>query len=101
MIILKYKYGRLGNQLFRFVHFIAFGKENKVHVSFPGFYDYAKYFIGTKNNLLCSYPEICISLSIPNPIRKIIYDSVPLLKRLSIRLDLQKQWYHHLTLFKN
>ena len=35
------------------------------------------------------------------PIRKIIYDSVPLLKRLSIRLDFQKQWYHHLTLFKN
>ncbi|MEO8472835.1 MAG: alpha-1,2-fucosyltransferase [Chryseolinea sp.] len=58
MLILIYKYGgRLGNRLFAFSHIIAFSRSFNIKVRYPAFDEYAKYFKGTAENLVCQYPE--------------------------------------------
>lgn len=57
MLILLYKYGgRLGNRLFAFSHIIAFARAYNVKVRYPAFDEFAKYFKGTAENLVCQYP---------------------------------------------
>ncbi len=75
---------------------IAFGIENKTFVAYPGFNEYAKYFKGTQNNIFCSFPAIKIPLIIPEKVRFILFKSVPLLKRLFLKLKFRKKIYSHI-----
>ena len=56
MIIIGNKYGKLGNRLFTFAHFVANAIEHDYKISYPGFYEYSHYFKGTEKNLLTTYP---------------------------------------------
>ncbi len=55
MIIIVRRPGQLGNSLFHYAHFIAFGIEKKIHIANPAFYEYASYFEGSHNSLISSY----------------------------------------------
>lgn len=57
MLIISRGYGRLGNRLSQFAHFIAFAKEYNLRIINPYFCKYAKYFEATKDNFLCSFPK--------------------------------------------
>ena len=96
MVIIKENYGRLANRLWQFSYLIAFGIENNVYVSYPGFKEYAKYFLGTQNNLFCSFPSIELPILIPEFLRSIIFKSVPWLKRFFIKLKLNQKFYSHI-----
>jgi hypothetical protein len=56
VVIISDKFGQLGNRLFLFAHFIANAIEFDYKVCYPGFHEYAHYFIGTKGNYFCTYP---------------------------------------------
>jgi len=56
ILIINSKIGQLGNSLLVSSHVIASAIENNLLVINIPFDDYAEFFIGTKNNLLCSYP---------------------------------------------
>lgn len=56
MLIIARRYGRLGNRLLTFAHFIANGIEYQYRVFDPAFDEYAKYFVGTEQQLLALYP---------------------------------------------
>lgn len=47
MIIISNKPGQLGNLLFIYANFLAYGLENNVRVLNPSFYDYKNYFTNT------------------------------------------------------
>lgn len=96
MVIIKEKYGQLGNRLWQFAYLIAFGLENNITISYPGFDDYAKYFQFTKKNIFCSLPGIYSPALIPDKVRSLIFESVPLLKRILLRLDKNKSIYNHI-----
>jgi hypothetical protein len=57
MLVICSRAGGLGNRLFVFAHFIANAIEFNYEVVNPGFFDYAKYFKKTCNDLLCRYPS--------------------------------------------
>ena len=96
MIILKEKYGQLGNRLWQFSHLLAFSKEYNLFISYPGFNDYADYFEGTKNNLFCSYPMIYVPFKIPKIVRKLIFNSVSLIKRILLKINKFNIIYKHI-----
>lgn len=56
MLIIGQEYGRLGNRLITFAHFIANAIEYKYQVLDPAFSEYARYFVGTSAHLLSQYP---------------------------------------------
>tara|TARA_B100000686_G_C16805268_1_gene989585 strand:+ start:8496 stop:9575 length:1080 start_codon:yes stop_codon:yes gene_type:complete len=96
LIIIKGHYGALGNRLWQFAYLIAFGIENKIIISYPGFYEYAKYFNLTRNNIFCSFPSISIPFKVPEYIRCKYFNSVPLVKRLLLRINrINKIYSHH------
>ncbi|TQD23846.1 alpha-1,2-fucosyltransferase [Methanolobus vulcani] len=57
MIVIAKKYGRLGNRLILFAHFIAFGIEHNVKIANPSFGDYAEHFQNISDDLFCRYPS--------------------------------------------
>ena len=75
MIIISNKPGQLGNLLFIYANFLAYGLENKVKVFNPSFYQYHKYFKSTSSS----------SLSI----NKIIYTFCYLTARILFRLKIK------------
>jgi hypothetical protein len=56
MFVIANKYGRLGNRLQLFAHFIAFAVEHDHKVANPAFLEYAELFETTKYDLFCRYP---------------------------------------------
>jgi hypothetical protein len=56
MLIIGSKQGQLGNRLLLFAHFIANALEYGYEVWNPSFYDYAKYFEGTRHDFFCRFP---------------------------------------------
>ena len=56
MYILSMKYGRLCNRLFNAAHILALSIENKHTFVNLAFYEYAKYFRATRNDIFCRYP---------------------------------------------
>lgn len=50
------KYGRLCNRLFNSAHILALAIENKHTFVNLAFYEYAKYFRATQNDIFCRYP---------------------------------------------
>ena len=56
MVIITDKCGRLANRLFLFAYFIANAIEFNYRICYPVFSDYAHYFQGTTNDILCRYP---------------------------------------------
>ena len=100
MLIIKDHYGRLGNRLWQFSYLIAFGYENNIIVSYPGFKEYAHYFEGTKNNYFCSFPALNLPFTPPAFWRELVFKSVPLAKRIFTRLNVNKSIYQHKS-FKN
>lgn len=56
MFIIARKYGRLGNRLQLFAHFVAFAIENNQKIVNPAFLEYADLFQNTANDLFCRYP---------------------------------------------
>lgn len=56
MYILSMKYGRLCNRLFNSAHILALAIENKHTFVNLAFYEYAKYFRATQNDIFCRYP---------------------------------------------
>lgn len=56
MIIVAGRFGRLGNRLILFSHFIAFALEQRVRLCNPYFKDYAQHFETTQGDPLCRYP---------------------------------------------
>ncbi len=66
MVIISDTFGQLGNRLFLFAHFIANAKEFDYRVCYPGFQEYAHYFTGTRNSLVCQYPA-----GEPSPVKRI------------------------------
>lgn len=56
MLIIAAKSGQLGNRLLLFANFIAWAIEHNFTVLNPAFEEYAEFFTGTANNLLCCYP---------------------------------------------
>lgn len=56
MFILSMKYGRLCNRLFNSAHILALAIENKHTFVNLAFYEYAKYFRATQNDIFCRYP---------------------------------------------
>ena len=100
MLIIKDHYGRLGNRLWQFSYLIAFGYENNIIVSYPGFKEYAHYFEGTKNNYCCSFPALNLPFTPPAFWRELVFKSVPLAKRIFTRLNVNKNIYQHKS-FKN
>lgn len=57
MVVIGNNSGQLGNRLFLFAHFISNAIELKYEVFYPGFYDYAHYFVGTTEDFFCRYPS--------------------------------------------
>lgn len=47
MIFISNKPGQLGNLLFIYGHFLAYGKEHRVRIVNPAFYEYSAYFTST------------------------------------------------------
>lgn len=56
MIVVCDKPGRLGNRLFVFANLITCAAEHGLRVANPSFDEYAEYFRGTRDDLLCRYP---------------------------------------------
>ncbi len=56
MLVFSYKCGQLGNRLFAFAHIIAAAEANGLRVVNLSFDEYAPYFEGTHNDVLCRYP---------------------------------------------
>lgn len=56
MFILSKKYGRLCNRLFNSAHILALAIEHKHTFVNLSFYEYAKYFRATQNDIFCRYP---------------------------------------------
>jgi hypothetical protein len=56
VIVIADKVGQLGNRLFHFGHFAAFGHAHGVAVANPGFGDYAAYFPAFARDVLCRVP---------------------------------------------
>jgi len=56
MIVIARKYGQLGNRLMLFARFIAASLDLGVPVANLSFYDYARYFRSTRDDLYCRYP---------------------------------------------
>jgi hypothetical protein len=50
------KYGRLCNRLFNSAHILALAIENNHTFANLAFYDYAKFFRATQNDIFCRYP---------------------------------------------
>lgn len=65
ILVINSKIGQLGNSLLVSSHVIASAIENNLLVINIPFDDYAEFFIGTKNNLLCSYPYSLVYFPIP------------------------------------
>jgi hypothetical protein len=57
MVIIASKPGQLGNSLFLFANFIAFGIEQGVSIANPAFDQYASYFQGSAGSIISSYPS--------------------------------------------
>jgi len=89
MIVIINKPGQLGNRLFVFAHCIACAAEHGLRISNPSFDEYAPFFVGTRNDLLCRYPRPVRPLP-PAPItRRAFFQSVNLLGLTVTRLGLQ------------
>jgi hypothetical protein len=56
MIVVMTSPGRLGNKLFLFAHFIAFGIEHRCAIVNLSFEPYEKYFAPTRQICLCPFP---------------------------------------------
>lgn len=56
MIVITGDYGQLGNRLVVFANFIAAAQEHGFRVANPSFHAYARYFEGTRADLLCRFP---------------------------------------------
>ena len=56
MIVIADKVGQLGNRLFHFAHFVAFGRTHDVAVANPGFGDFAAFFPEFSSDPLCRFP---------------------------------------------
>lgn len=71
-LIIGKKSGRLGNRLMLFAHIIAFAKENDFKVFNFAFFEYARYFESTRDDIFCRYP--IKTLAIPSlKIRILLY----------------------------
>jgi hypothetical protein len=56
VIVIADKVGQLGNRLFHFAHFVAFGRSHDVAVANPGFGDFASFFPELSSDPLCRVP---------------------------------------------
>jgi hypothetical protein len=72
MLIFSYKCGQLGNRLFAYAHIIAAAEANGLRVINLSFDEYAQFFEGTHNDLLCRYPPSS-SLIKSNRIRSYLF----------------------------
>src|SRR5437764_532388 len=90
MIVISGKPGQLGNMLFLFAHFIAFGVERKITIKAPAFSEYADYFTSTHKGLIPSYPARRSILRGPW-LRKLIYQISFLLSRVIFKLGLKNR----------
>jgi len=81
VLVIKEKYGRLGNRIWQFAHVIAFCIENGFSVSNPSFAEYSKYFKLTSRDLLCRYPARKTLLH-SDLLREALYSGLPALFRV-------------------
>ena len=91
MVIITDKYGNLGlgNRLFLFAHFIANAIEFDYKISYPGFYEYAQYFIGTRSSFFCSYPAKTSLIRSCNPAQYFVTSGINVFTTCSRKLKLQ------------
>jgi hypothetical protein len=73
MIVVCHKMGQLGNRLFLFAHLIAAAAERNSSVWFPGFTDYAQYFLGPSKGIIPRYPAPERAFVWPSMIRELPY----------------------------
>lgn len=57
MLIFSNKCGRLANRIFAFAHVIAVARSNNLKVINLSFDEYAEFFMGTADDILCRYPR--------------------------------------------
>lgn len=74
MLVISAKSGQLGNRLLLFANFIAFAIENTLTVLNPAFEEYAEFFQGTAQNILCCYPPLPVLLPGNRKLRKFYYN---------------------------
>ena len=81
MIVIADRVGQLGNRLFHFAHFIAFGRKHGVTVANPGFGEYAAHFPALAGDPLCRVPPRTARVRATRWSRDAAYSAVALLAR--------------------
>jgi hypothetical protein len=84
VIVIADKFGQLGNRLFHFGHFIAFGRSHGVTVANPGFGDYAGHFPTFAGDPLCRIPVRDSPIPATARTRSVAYRASSLLARAPV-----------------
>lgn len=84
MIIISNKPGQLGNLLFIYGHFLAYGKEHEVRIVNPAFYNYGSYFASTSGFSFFR--------------NKVAYTCCYGLSRILVRLHIKNRFIHVVAL---
>lgn len=96
-VIISYRPGQLGNMLFLFSNFIAWGIEKNVCVKAPAFEKYAEYFNSTQYALTPSYPSRN-SLIKSTRLRKLIFIASSLSAKIIFRLKLNNRLFSSINI---
>jgi hypothetical protein len=83
LVVIVDKVGQLGNRLFHFAHFIAFGEAYGVRIANPGFEDFANYFPAFSEDALCRYPAVRSPIPATERTRDLAFRIVARLARAS------------------
>ncbi len=90
-IVISSKPGQLGNMLFLFSHFIAFGIEKNILIKAPAFEEYAGYFDTTRKALIPSYPKVNSAIR-SKWLRKFFYSLNSIIAKIIFRLKLNNRF---------
>lgn len=99
-ILVKQKGKRgLANRLWQFSYFLAFAKEHNLFLINSSFYDFTDDFVGTKNNLFCSYP--IFSCQAPKGWVNTLFLSIGFLRRVAKWLLRRFNYFNKYLLIKS
>ena len=71
----------LANRLWQFSYFLAFAKDHNIFLINSSFCDFTDHFVGTKNNMFCSYP--IFSCKVPKGWVNNLFASIIFLRRFA------------------